>query len=713
MFKRLLTFPAGRRAKWLVLIAWLVAIGGAMAADLPTKFSEAEDNESASFLPGDSESTKALEAVERLQGSEQVATVVVFHRAEGLTAADRRAIAQARERLNRIDYPQATDFGRPEYSQDGTTALLTNVIRTDGSSETILDPVDDYREALGTEEERDDGLQIKITGPAGLSADAISVFEGINTTLIMAAGSLVLLLLILIYRSPIFWMIPAIAIAFAELTSRSIGYGLTEIGVTVNGQTSSILSVLVLGAGTDYALLLVARYREELRRHADRHDAMRRALAGAGPAIVASGSTVGITLMALLLAKINGTSGLGPVGAMGIAVAMLSMLTLLPALLVIVGRVPFWPFIPHVGDQGVDTTHGLWRRIGERIARRPRPVWIGTVVALVVMALGLLNLSTDLTQANAFTSKVESIEGQELIAEAFPAGTSTPTEIVVRNPDRVQAVARSVSELDGVASVSPTGARGPDGVLLAATLTYDPFSTEAYDLIPRIREAARQGDPEALVGGQTAVERDVREAAAQDTRLLMPVTLVIVLTILIILLRSLVAPLLLVATVVVSFAAAMGASAVIYDVIFGFPGADASIPLYAFIFLVALGVDYNIFLMARVREESLRLGTRPGMLAGLAVTGGVITSAGIVLAGTFSVLAVLPLVFLVEIGFVVAFGVLLDTFVVRSVLVPALVLDIGPRVWWPSALARRSDATDKAGTAVEPARDQAAAAEAP
>jgi RND superfamily putative drug exporter len=536
-----------------------------------------------------------------------------------------------------------------------------------------------------------DGLDVKVTGGAGFSADAIKVFEGINGTLLAAAGSLVLILLILIYRSPIFWLIPIMAVIFAEMGSRGVGFGLTELGVTVNGQSSSILSVLVLGAGTDYALLLVSRYREELRRHEDRHEAMARAYGSAGPAILASGLTVIAALLCLALADLNGTAGLGPIGAMGVATAMLSMLSLLPALLVIFGRWVFWPFIPHFQDEGADAKHGFWRNVANWVSDHPRRVWVGVTALLLVFALGILNFDDGLTSGNSFTDEVESVEGQELISQSFPGGANAPTDVVLAPGGDAQAVSRAVNAAPGVDSVREV-TRGDAGILLQAVLEPEPYSTEAYDLVPGIREAAKgAGGDETLVGGATAVEADVREAAARDTRVIVPVALLVVFLILIALLRAVVAPILLIATVILSFAASLGVGAVVFDVIFGFPGSDPSLPLFAFIFLVALGIDYNIFLMARVREETLRHGTREGMKRGLAVTGGVITAAGIVLAGTFSVLAVLPLVFLTELGFVIAFGVLLDTFIVRSLLVPALVFELGPRVWLPSTLASSID----------------------
>ncbi|MGH2839225.1 MAG: MMPL family transporter [Solirubrobacteraceae bacterium] len=692
----LLTVAAGRRAKWIVALVWLVAMLGVGAGDLATKFADAEKNESTSFLPGDAESTKALEKSERLQGGEKAAIVVVYHRDGGLKLKDRRQVNKDRAQLNKLKLPNTSRFTLQVKSKDGATAIYQSQITVDGESETILDPVDAVRERVS---DPGGGLEAKVTGPAGYSADAIKVFEDIDGNLLVAGFTLVLILLILIYRSPIFWLIPIIAVAFAEMATRGVGYLLTELGVTVNGQSSGILSVLVLGAGTDYALLLVSRYREELRKTEDKHTAMTRALGTAGPAIFASGMTVIAALLCLTIAELNGTAGLGPIGAMGIAVAVIAMLTLLPALLVIFGRRAFWPFIPRFGKEGSDETHGRWRRIGERVAARPRRVAVVTVVALLVMSAGLLNFDDGLTSGNSFTDDVESVAGQKLLEEGFAAGTNAPTEIVVPDAPRTDAVRAAVAKVDGVEKVT-ADVRGPrevqtifrDGneVLLNAVLKPEPFSTDAYALIPKIRAAAKEaGGAQTLVGGGTAVEHDVRESAARDSRVIVPIALLVVLLILIALLRAVVAPVMLIATVILSFAASLGVGAVVFDVIFGFPGSDPSLPLFAFVFLVALGIDYNIFLMARVREETQRHGTREGMLRGLAVTGAVITSAGIVLAGVFSVLGVLPLVFFTEIGFVIAFGVLLDTFIVRSLLVPALTFELGPKIWKPSALANK------------------------
>jgi RND superfamily putative drug exporter len=722
---RLLTFSAGRRAKWLVLAACLLVLLGSGAANLPGRYADAENNESTSFLPADAESTRVLALTDELQGGEQAPVVIVYRREGGLTQGDRARIGADREELNRAVrenaggiYGAVSPFAEPRPSQAGDAALLIGNITGNGDGSTILDPVSDIRERVS---DPGGGLEVKVTGPAGFAADAIKVFEGLNGTLLGTALLLVVVLLILIYRSPIFLWIPLFAVVFAEVATRSIAYGLTEIGVVVNGQSSAILSILVLGAGTDYALLLVARYREELRRHEDKHDAMALALRTAGPAIVASGATVICALLCLTVARVEGTAGLGPIAALGISVAVVTMLTLLPALLVIAGRRAFWrpPIlgwdngIPHHGDEGADESHGVWRRVGERVARSPRRIWLGTAAILAVCALGTLRMDTGLTQADAYRDEVESLAGQKLLAKSFPAGASAATDVIVPPGGDVAAVRAALQRADGVAQVLPGGLEGPQGTLLNPVLEPEPYSTEAFGLIPGLRDAVkRAGGPGVLVGGPSAVEYDVRRAAARDTRVIIPMALAVVLVVLVLLLRALIAPLLLIGTVILSFAAALGVSLVVFDVLFGFAGVDPSFPLFAFIFLVALGIDYNIFLMARVREETLRHGTRQGMLRGLAVTGAVITSAGIVLAGTFSVLAVLPLVFLTEIGFVIAFGVLLDTFLVRSVLVPALVLDLGPRIWWPSGLAR-TDGAGAAESAPAAAREEQAAAAGP
>ncbi|CAA9534344.1 MAG: transporter, MMPL family [uncultured Thermoleophilia bacterium] len=693
----LLTFPASRSRKWIVALMWLVVIAG--GASFGAKFEGAQSNESSSFLPGGTESLEALELADRFPSGEQVPAVIVFRREAGLTEADRRAVAAEVEQLRAELPPVAEAPTPPQLSPDGRAALVTVPMEVGGDSEALIDAVDQLRATLaGTPE----GLDVKLGGPAGFSADAISVFGDINGTLLLSTSVLVFVLLLLIYRSPVFWLIPLICVAFAELTVRAIGYGLTQAGVTVNGQTGGILLVLVFGAGTDYALLLVARYREELHRHENRHDAMRVALRQAGPAIVASAGTVVAGLLCLALAEVNGTAGLGVVGAMGVAVAAVAMLTILPALLLIVGRWVFWPFVPRADGGRTDlATRGVFRRVGERIARAPRPVWAGTTAALLLMVGGLAFLNFGLTSANGFRADVEAVAAQELIGRSFPAGTNAPTNVIVLDPTRTDQVRSAVEGSAGVAALGEVEA-GDGLARFPVTLEPEPYSGAAYDLIPDLRDAiaATAGEGAALVGGPTAEERDLRVASARDSVLLPPIVLTVIFLILVVLLRSLVAPLLLIGSVILSYAATLGVCAFLFDTAFGFPGVEPGFPLFAFIFLVAFGVDYNIFLMARVREETLRHGTREGMLRGLGATGSVITSAGIVLAGTFAVLGVLPLVALTEIGFAIAFGVLLDTLIVRSLLVPALVFDLDRRIWWPSRLARADGAADAPHAAV-------------
>ena len=526
-----------------------------------------------------------------------------------------------------------------------------------------------------------------MTGPGGFLTDAVSVFEDIDTTLLLVTVIVVAVLLLLTYRSPLLWLIPLLTVGLANQLATASVYGLVKgIDLTVDGQSAGILTVLVFGAGTDYALLLIARYREELRRHTDKHEAMAVALANAGPAILASAATVVISLLCLLAADLANYRSLGPVGAIGIVCAVVAMLTLLPAVLVLFGRRLFWPFVPVYGSEAREDS-GVWARVGRWVGRRPRPVWIGTTALLAVLALGLLTLDSNLRQEDQFPGEPDSVAGQRLIEASYPSGTGQQTTIIARvgQTDQVVAAARGT---EGVADVRPAG-QTAELVQLQATLEGAPDSPEERAAIDRLRDSVHAVEgADAVVGGQSAQSLDLARASARDRNVVIPLVLLVVLVILGLLLRAVVAPLVLIVTVIVSFAAALGASAFAFDRFLGFEGADPSLPLLAFIFLVALGIDYNIFLMSRVREESERLGTREGTLRGLAVTGGVITSAGIVLAATFSVLAVLPFVPLIQIGVVVAFGVLLDTLVVRSILVPALTLDIGPRIWWPSGLAR-------------------------
>ena len=683
--RRFLEVPARRRAKWLVLVLMLL-VGGGLGAQ-GSKLEQAQKNEPSSFLPGSSESVKALELEKRFESGTVTPAVVVYRRASGLTSADRArieaaaaALAQLHERYPRQVFPVSPALP----SRDGKASLIAVPIHAGGDSDVLQDRVKDVRARAGDES---GGLDVKVTGPAGFSSDAIKVFGSIDTTLLAATAALVFVLLVLIYRSPVFWFFPLFAVAMAESASRGLGYLLAEAGLTINGQSAGILVVLVFGAGTDYALLLVARYREELRRHEDKHDAMRIALGRAGPAIVASAATVITALLCLSVADLNATAGLGPVGAIGVGLAAAFMLTLLPAFLLVVGRRAFWPFVPRYGTESSDETHGLWRRIGDRISGGPRRVWAGALGLLIVMTLGLFWLNNDLTTGNGFRGEVESVQGQRLLAKSYPGGTTAPSTVIVPDGARAPAAQAALRKVAGVVRVGKAE-RGGGGSRFDLTLASDPYSDRAFGLIPELRRVVKQAAGQAtVIGGPTAEEYDLRVAAARDNRVIIPLVLVVVTLILMLVLRAVVAPLLLIGTVIVSYLAALGFSSFLFEVVLGFPGLDPGLPLFAFTFLIALGVDYNIFLMVRVREETREHGAREGMLRGLAVTGAVITSAGVVLAGTFSFLAILPLYALTEIGLTIVFGVLLDTFVVRSIIVPALTLDLGERIWWPSALA--------------------------
>ncbi|GAC1436358.1 MAG: MMPL family transporter [Solirubrobacteraceae bacterium] len=685
---RLFTLVATRRTKWLLALLWLVAAG--MSGSVATKFQDAQKNDPSSYLPGSAESSKALSAVKQISGGDEVTdTVVVFQRAGGLTGGDRAAIARDRSVINPTLPPASAPAIAPVAAADGSAALLDFGLRLHNESKLLNSQVGQIRNVV---HRAPPGLDVKVSGPGGYSYDAIKVFKSINGTLLLATVALIFVLLIVIYRSPVFWIIPLLSVGFAEAASEGLGYALTRAGITVNGQSAGILTVLVFGAGTDYALLLVSRYREELRRHEDRHAAMRVALRYCGPVIFASGATVITALLCLLAAQVNGTRGLGPIGAMGVALAMLSSLTLLPALLLIAGRRAFWPFIPRFGSTHPETRGGLWQRIADRVDGGHRAIALGTLVVLGVLCLGLLSFNTGLTSGNSFRGEVESQQGQRILERHFPAGVSAPVQIVVPDAARVPAVRAALQAAPGVAAgpraLGPLQARG-GSQFFTAVLAVDPASKHSFDLIAPLRRIAKQaGGPATLVGGPTAQERDLRTSSARDNALIVPMILLVVFVILALLLRALLAPALLILTVLVSYGAALGAGAFVFKHLFGYPGEDPSLVLFTFLFLVALGVDYNIFLMARVREETLRVGTRQGVILGLAVTGAVITSAGVVLAGTFSALATLPLVGFTEIGFVIAFGVLLDTFLVRTVLVPALVIELDRRVWWPSTLAR-------------------------
>jgi RND superfamily putative drug exporter len=697
-------FVCGRRAKWLVLALWLVLL--VLVSPFAQKLTDAQDNDAASWLPGSAESTQVLHLSEDFR-PEQIPAIVVYARGSGLTAADRARITEGTARIEKLREHgiRGSEARGPVYdraSDPRAAQILVPITMDEKGWEEIAPAVDSIRAAAGSGAA---GLAVHITGPGGTSADFSEAFEGIDSTLLLSAMGVVIVMLLLTYRSPTLILVPLLGVVAALFTAQALIYFLAEhAGLTVNGQSAGILTVLVFGAGTDYALLLVARYREELRRHEDRHEAMALALHRAGPAVIASGATVVLGMLVLVAAEMNSTSGLGPVAAIGVAVALLAMTTLFPALLVIFGRWIFWPVIPHNGSPD-PTERGLWARMGRGIAVRPRTIWGITAAALIACSFGLMQLRAEgLSNADAFTDKPDSIVGQEVSARYFPAGSGDPL-VVISDQARAQQVGRAVAETRGVVPGSlglPPGTKSvhEGKVLLEATMTAPADSEAAKQTVERVRDAVHAvPDADAQVGGGTAALLDMDRATTHDNLLIIPLVLAVVLLILCALLRALIAPLLLIGTVVLSFAAALGISALAFRHLFDYAGESTDFPLFVFVFLVALGIDYNIFLTTRIREEAARQGTRKGVVTGLSTTGAVITSAGLVLAGTFAALGTLPMVAFAEIGFAVALGVVLDTFIVRSVLVPALFLDVGPKVWWPHRLAAQDGGATPPGPA--------------
>jgi len=687
----------GRRTKWLVLAGWVVVL--VVAAPFAGKLTDVQNNETSSWLPGSAESTRALEELAPFQDSDDIPTALVHESRSGepLTTTQLEEIGAQLPELSSLDGVVGEARG-PLVSDDGAVAqsVVTFNFGADGWNE-MPATADELRGVT-----RVDGVSTYVAGAGGQAADAAEAFAGIDGTLLFATLGVVVLILLFTYRSPVLWLLPIISSLVALTTTQAIVYFLAKYAdLTVNGQSQGILTVLVIGAGTDYALLLVARYREELRRHDDRHEAMAFALHRAAPAILASAATVALGMLCLLFAEMNSTAGLGPVLAIGVVVTFVVMVTLLPALLVVVGRWVFWPRRPAFGSDE-PTTHGLWARVGAAIAPRPRKVWVVTSLLLAAACLGTLELDTGgLSTEQQYTREFESVTGQRVLEDHGLADTSNQL-LVVADADRVGDV---IAALDGVAGTGAPNADVPpvDGTaLVQIPVEGDPAGREAMTTVERVRAAVHSVEgADALVGGGSAIFYDVQEASARDNLVIIPVILLVVLLILMVLLRAVLAPLLLMGTVVLSFGAALGISTLLFHGLFtrlfssgeGFRHADASFPLFVFVFLVALGIDYNIFLMTRVREETETRGTREGSLVALRATGGVITSAGLVLAATFAVLGSLPLVFLAELGTAVALGVVLDTMIVRSVLVTALNLDLGGRIWWPSRLDRERSAT--------------------
>ncbi|WP_318247109.1 MMPL family transporter [Microbacterium gallinarum] len=697
----------------VVIAAWLLIllVGGRMFSQL----NDLGTNDRVQFLPSSSESTQVNEVQDKFRQQGFIYAVAVFTFDEPLGERDPALIERAVRRIDPIEGVFTFNATPLIVAEDRVAAEM--VIPLDSAGE-LDESVAALRAELGGAVSQASGVYV--TGPAGFAADIIDAFSGIDGMLLLVALGAVFLILVVVYRSPLLPVLVLATSLAALCGSVIIVSGLARSGaILLAGQTQGILLILVVGATTNYALLYISRYVEELRRRESKWEATWAALKRSWQPILASGLTVIVALMVLLVSQLDSNRTLGPIASIGIVFALLASFTLLPALLLWAGRAAFWPR-KVAAFSGADVTRadvltgdGLWARLARLVAKRHRTVWIVTTLALVVMALGLTQLKADGSPSSEYVmGESQAREGLHVLAEHYPAGAGTPA-IVLVDTERMLATTEAILAVPGVDSARITTLAGPapitaagvqtfapgvgippaplvidDQVLLEVTLDDAADTLAAEKTVRELRSALDDVGDDILVGGQTAIDVDANAAAIVDRSLIVPLVLLCILGLLVLLLRSVVAPLLVVGSVALSYAAALGVSAIVFNVVFGFGGADPTVPLFAFVFLIALGVDYNIFLMTRAREESVIHGAREGVLRSLVFTGGVITSAGIVLAATFAALGVLPLLFMAQIAFIVAFGVLLDTFVVRTLLVPALAYDLGRRTWWPSALSR-------------------------
>ncbi|MGO1972148.1 MAG: MMPL family transporter [Propionibacteriaceae bacterium] len=718
--------PGGRWVRVIIglvlTLVWIsvAAIGGPYFG----RIGEVSSNDRTAFLPASADSTLVDERLSEFLGDDAIPAIVVAQRDGGLTDDDLTAMqdfaSTVQEDVRWVNGPASP----PVSSEDGEAAQV--FVPLDASSDAAEAVAELDAELQDTIPE---GVSAYVTGPAGFSADLSGAFSGIDGILLGVALATVLVILVIVYRSPVLPVLVLLTSLTALCAAILVNWHLADAGIVqINGQVQGILFILVIGAATDYSLLYVSRFKEALRLHARAWDATKAAWKGAWEPIVASGGTVIAGLLCLLLSDLSSNRALGPVASVGIGFSILAALTFLPAMLLLAGRVALWPRAPRVDPEHVDESvvekRGIWPRLAAGIARRPRRIWIGITIALVLGCTGLMGLKAEgVAQSDIILGQSQARDGQNVLGEHFPGGSGSPAQAIVAEA-KLAEVADEALTHPGVASAglaaqdSPTGSipydiwkatqsdpraddRTPfDGVepttsqgdvLLQVTLADEADSRAAEQTVTELRDDLRSIDPALLIGGPTATDLDTNTTSIQDREAIVPAVLVVITLILMALLRSILAPLLLLATTVISFGTALGVSSLAFNHIFDFPGADPSVPLYGFVFLVALGIDYNIFLMSRVREESLSHGTREGVRRGLTTTGGVITSAGIVLAATFAALAVIPILFLVQLAVIVAFGVLLDALLVRTLLVPALTHDIGNKVWWPGRLSRMKE----------------------
>ena len=698
-------WAGGRRTKWYVVGIWVVLM---VLATMPGPLTDVTEDRIASFLPDDAPSIVADKIIEeRFPGGQTTSSVVVYQRDGGLTDADQQTIADEAQQIGELEgvlppvAPFSADAPEGLVSQDGTTAFT--VIPINATTQQDINTL--------TEETREvanggSGLIAEVTGAAALETDLRHAFESADVALLLVTALLVLVLLLVIYRSPLLALIPLVVVGISYMIASGVIKVFADAGMPVTSISTSLLAVLMFGAGTDYCLLLVARYSEELHTHEDRYEALQRAIPRAAPAIIASAGTVILAMMVLIFAELASSRTVGPVNAIGVLIVMLASITLLPAFLAIVGRRGFWPskravydpdFVPEEAPEEGDSR---WARLGRAVTRRPVFTIVAVSAVFLVGAIGLTQYEEQATVAGAFRTETEGTRGFERLQAAFPDGALGPSTVIVERGDGpiqdgdVTAAQQALQDIPKIAAMTPEiQPRSTDGQAARFQVAFedDPYSNEALDRTDVMRDALATLEGDGLtghVGGLSAVMKDYRDGAQRDAQLVIPLVLLVVLLTLIALLRAIVAPLYLIGSVILSFFGVFGASLVVFTTVFDETGFEPALPLFAFIFLVALGVDYNIFLMDRVREEARHIGTRRGALRALVATGPVITSAGIILAGTFAVLAMLPIDVLLMLGFVVAVGVLVDTFIVRSMLVPAIITVVGDKSWWPSALAR-------------------------
>lgn len=677
----------------LIILTWigLSGVGGPYFG----RIDEVSSNDLSTFLPKNAESTRVSNELAKFQPSGTIPAIVVFESSNRLTPADFGQITAAAAAVQ--DTGQVKGKTTPPIpSEDGRAAFM--LVPLDSNSE-FQQVIPQLQSAIA---DTKPSLTYKFTGPAVFAQDLNKAFAGIDGTLLFVAIGVVFFILLVVYRSPILPVVTLLGAMSALSAAILLVWNLAKAGVVqLNGQVQGILFILVIGAATDYALLYIARYREELTHHESKWAATVAAWKASWEPVVAAGGTVTLGLLCLLVSDLGSNKALGPVGGIGIVLAVLSALTFLPAVMLLLGRKAFWPRLPRfVGEGGeVDyrQAHPVWNRVGELVGRRPRQLWLGLTVILLIACAFLPQLRAQgVAQSDFVLGKSEAREGQALLDRHFPSGSGSPVYALA--PSGQLSELKDLLESDsGIAAVTASGATPPSfapkvvngDILLQATLKDPASSLPARATVERLRQAAKDRHLDASFGGVSAVQLDTNTASERDLRVIIPLILLAITVVLMLLLRAIVAPLILLLTTVLSFGATLGIAALMFNHVWNFPGADPSVVIFGFVFLVALGIDYNIFLMTRVREETLKQGVRPGTIKALVVTGGVITSAGIVLASTFAALYVIPILFLAEIAFIVAFGVLLDTIIVRSLLVPSLTLEIGRPMWWPSKITRK------------------------